>query len=133
MEKELLFWCVAGFGLPALVVGLVFAGFSKKAEVQALSQDVTQFWLRWPEWTRGQRIFASLFTFGSSLLLLLLSRLGAIAAEWAAVRFGGLPLEQAVAEPPLGSWSLTAMVVVSCQAMIIVYLEYRRIISRNAD
>lgn len=127
MGMELFFWALTGVGCPVMLIYLVWVVNSQRAAIKRLSLDVLRFWLQWPLWSRGQRLFMALGMLCCSLLVMLVARLGAMAAELAAIEFGGLTPEQAITTPPLGSWELTMLVVLAGQLIIVSCLEYRRL------
>jgi hypothetical protein len=127
MGNEILFWALMGLVLPMALIVAIAAAFRHKAEIQALSREVWQFWLQWAKWSRGQRLFMACAVMSFSLATLLVCRGGALAAEWASVNWGDIPADLAVVEAPLGSWGVTALLVLGIQALAIGVLEYRRI------
>ena len=132
-DSQMFFW----FGISAVTVWvpiLALVWFFKSegkgpSPWGALRADVkdglTVIVDKWPEYKPGQKHFMIATSFSIGAIVLVVAWAGKHAAQWASIVYGGMSVEEAVIQPPLGSWITTWLVQSTLIVCFYVWLEFR--------
>lgn len=133
-DSQFLFWlAIAGVCAWAPIMLLVWtikkskSGASPAEELWTdLRQGVATMIERWPTYAAGQKRFLCASSFACGAATIGLARIGAEAASWLSVTFGGMSAVEAQVKAPLGSWWWLLAIQASCAAAFFVWLQLGR-------